>query len=151
MINPVLIREAEAADFIEAGRIHSLSWVDSHRSFCSEQFLSQHTPEKQANYLREEVKKGKKLYLLFTDRPIGLVTVFKDLIENLYLLPEEQKKGYGRQLLFFAMSKCEKKPRLYVLSNNDNAILFYQHFGFLFTGKEHRLSRTLSEKEMVLD
>lgn len=40
------------------------------------------------------------------------------LIENLYILPDEQCKGYGTQLLEFAIQQCKGIPTLWILDIN---------------------------------
>ena len=70
------------------------------------------------------------------------------MIENLYVLPEKQERGYGTQLLRFAMSQC-RRPSLWVLNNNRRAYDLYSREGFIPTGVENRLSDTLFELEMV--
>ena len=79
---------------------------------------------------------------------LGLVSVQDDLIENLYVHPAHWHEGIGRQLLAYAESLCAR-PRLYVLCNNDRAIRIYTRAGYRFTGRENRLSDTLTEREMV--
>lgn len=48
----VNVTELNVAD---AGCIHSESWKESHRSFCSAEFVEKHTPTAQAEYLRREI------------------------------------------------------------------------------------------------
>lgn len=132
-----------------AARVHAVSWQDSHRSFCSEDFVLSHTPERQQEYLRHEIAAGKKLYMLQEDSPLGIVSVCGNLIENLYVLPQAQRKGYGTMLLQFALQQCDAVPTLWVLSNNAPALAFYQKHGFLFTGKRKQLRDDLFELEMV--
>jgi len=131
-----------------AAEIHSESWKQSHRSFCSKDFIERHTAEHQEIYLRNEIEAGKNLYMLIKDHPVGIVSVYGNSIENLYVLPEEQRKGYGTELLLFAMEQCPQTPTLWVLSNNPNAYSLYFKQGFRKTGKQHKLSETLFEYEM---
>lgn len=53
--------EVTELNIADAGRIHSESWKDSHRSFCSAEFVEKHTPAAQAEYLRRELALGKQL------------------------------------------------------------------------------------------
>ena len=133
----------------EAAQIHAASWQASHRSFCSEAFVAQPTPEHQENYLRNEMAAGKRIWLLKENRKaIGLVSVSQSLIENLYVHPDQQNCGHGTKLLRFAMEKCEGTPALWILSNNDGARRLYERNGFTLTGQKKRLSDTLCELEM---
>ncbi len=104
--------------------------------------------QRQSAYLRGELAQGKGLWLLLDPEPVGLVSVWWDIIENLYVLPEKQGRGYGTQLLRFAMSQC-RRPSLWVLNNNRRAYDLYSREGFILTGVEKPLSDTLYEAEMV--
>lgn len=131
-----------------AAEIHALSWKESHKSFCSAEFVALHTVERQANYLRSELASGKQLFLLSDGKPVGLVSVKDDLIENLYVLPGEQGKGYGTELLHFAIRQCAGNPTLWILNNNQRAYMLYTKHGFQPTGNIHPLSGNLYELEL---
>ena len=133
-------------NLLSAAQIHAASWQASHRSFCSEAFVRQHSVSHQKAYLQNEIRAGKRLYM--QEAPVGIVSVKGSLIENLYVLPSEQCKGCGTQLLLFALSKWEGTPCLWVLSSNERAQAFYRKHGFHLTGNAHSLSETLSEWEM---
>ena len=144
-----MIVTVNEANLALAARIHALSWQDSHRAFCSEEFVRRHTSERQQAYLRAEMQAGKRVYLLFRSGPVGVVSVGDSLIENLYVLPAEQNKGYGTELLQFAVSQCVGVPRLYVLGNNLRAQALYVRYGFRLSGRSNPITETLSELEMV--
>lgn len=131
-----------------AAEIHSISWKDSHKSFCSEQFVKAHTVERQKQYIQSEMNCGKKFYILVENGPKGIVSVKANMIENLYVLPEEQRKGYGTQLLQYAETLCRGTPTLWVRSNNDKAISLYMKSGYQFSGNSHFLSTEVQELEM---
>ena len=137
-------------NLLSAARIQAESWQESHRSFCSEAFVKAHTPQGQKALFQQEMQGGMALYMLVKEYPVGVVSVKEDLIENLYVLPAEQNKGCGTELLLFAMAQCRGTPRLWILDNNDRARQFYQKHGFRLTGNAHSLSEQLSELEMVL-
>ena len=80
-------------DYIfEAAKIHSESWKESHKEFCSKEFVEAHTVERQLQYLRNEMNNGKNVYILIDNIPVGIVSVKDSLIENLYVLPEIEMK-----------------------------------------------------------
>ena len=106
------------------------------------------TAQRQASYLRGELKWGKQLYLLLDGDPVGVVSVWENLIENLYVHPDSQGRGYGTALLEFAAGQCEA-PRLWVLNTNHRARRFYEKRGFCPTGRETVLSETLKELELA--
>lgn len=143
-----MIAEVNEGNIRQAAAIHSESWKESHKSFCSEDFIAQHSAEHQEVYLRKEMQAGKEIYMLIDDKPVGIVSVWENTIENLYVLPDRQHRGYGTTLLMFAMRKCLGIPVLWILNNNKPAYALYSKYGFQKTGKQKRLSDTLSEIEM---
>ncbi|MBQ9196817.1 MAG: GNAT family N-acetyltransferase [Clostridia bacterium] len=133
-----------------AGYIHSAAWQASHRAFCSAEFIARHTPERQTGYLLDKMRKGAAVYLLTDGQPVGIVSVTENLIEDLYVLPPFQNRGYGSMLLNFAIERCVGTPVLWILNNNDGARRLYERRGFRATGRRHPLSDTLSEIEFIL-
>ena len=135
-----------------AAAIHSESWMESHRAFCAPDFVELHSQEHQKEYLLEKMKAGTLLYMLFDEasgKNVGIVSVTENLIEDLYILPAEQNKGYGTKLLRFACSKCPDKPTLWILENNLNAARLYQREGFSLTGRRNNIDKGLDEIEFI--
>ena len=131
-----------------AARVFSDSWRASH-DFCAPAFVVAHTPQHQRARILAQREEGKRFFLLLRDGAcLGLVSVHDDLIENLYIDPAHWHQGIGRQLLAYAESLCTR-PRLFVLSNNGRAIHIYTRAGYRFSGRENRLSETLTEREML--
>ena len=142
------ITKVDEGNIADAGRIHSESWKESHRSFCSAEFVKKHTPAAQADYLRREMNTGKTIYMLIDNYPVGIVSVDGSIIENLYVLPSEQRKGYGSQLLQYAIRHCTGTPCLWILNNNEGAYRLYCRYGFQETGRRKQLNDQLYEIEM---
>lgn len=84
------IVEVTERNIADAGFVHSESWKESHRSFCSAEFVGKHSPSAQTDYLRREMNSGGHIFMLIDRYPVGIVSVHGDLIENLYVLPSEQ-------------------------------------------------------------
>ena len=148
--NRMIIRVSEK-NIQEAAKIHSLSWKDSHKEFCSKDFIEIHDIKKQKIYLKEEINTGKELYMLIEDYPVGIISIYKNIIENLYVLPKEQHKGYGTKLLLFAVNRCEPTVILWVLNNNKKAYSLYSKYGFKKTGRINKLSNNIMEIQMFLN
>lgn len=144
------ITKVDEGNIADAGRIHSESWKESHRSFCSAEFVEKHTPAAQADFLRREMNIGKTIYMLIGNYPVGIVSVYGNLIENLYVLPSEQRKGYGSQLLDYAIRHCTGTPSLWILNNNEGGYRLYTKNGFKETGNRKKLNDTLYEMELSL-
>ena len=145
-----MIVPVDESNISEAALIHSISWQASHRSFCSPDFIALHTPEHQREYLHGKMVKGSRVYILVKDRPVGIVSVTGSLIEDLYILPDMQNKGYGTELLQFAVSLCPDVPTLWILENNVNAARLYRRMGFKETGKVNAITNKLAEIEFAL-
>lgn len=88
--------------------------------------------------------------MLVDDLPVGVVSVNGCLIEDLYVLPEKQRQGYGTKLLQWAIEQCAGVPTLWILENNRNAMRFYEKHGFRLTGRINAITDGLSELELAL-
>lgn len=135
---------------LQAATIHSISWKESHRAFCTPDFTEMHTPDRQREYLSGKMDGGTKIYMLVKDRPVGIVSVTDSLIEDLYILPDMQNRGYGTKLLQYAMEQCRDTPVLWILENNTGAERLYRRMGFRKTGRRNRITDGLDEIEFVL-
>ncbi len=134
----------------QAAVIHSISWQESHRAFCTSDFIGMHTPDRQREYLKRKMNDGAKLYMLMDERPVGIVSVTDSLIEDLYVLPDMQNMGYGTQLLQYAEAQCKDIPTLWILENNVNAERLYRRMGFTETGRRNPITDGLDEIEFAL-
>ena len=133
-----------------AAEIHAISWRESHKSFCSKEFVDAHTTERQMSFIESEMECGKEFYILFDTEAKGIVSIKDNFIENLYVLPSAQRKGYGSKLLKYAEEKCQGVPKLWILSNNNAAKNLYVKHGYAFTGNVKSLKNELQELEMQL-
>ncbi len=137
----------------EAGKIYAASWQSSHQSFVSEATLEKHTPARQVEALREAQKDGWKLFLCFDQQTaVGMVGLnfTTGEIGLLYVQPGHWGKGYGRQMLDFAVPEMQKHttPFLTVLNLNTRAKEIYEKYGFVATGEERVLSELKNLKEL---
>jgi ribosomal-protein-alanine N-acetyltransferase len=132
-----------------AAAVHAAAWRESHRAFCTSVFVEAHTAERQAAYLQSKLDAGSRLFLLIEEKPVGVVSVTKNLIEDLYVLPEEQGKGYGTKLLRFAIGICPGTPTLWILENNTRARKLYERLGFAETKNRHSVPNGLDEIELA--
>ena len=129
-----MIIPVDETNLSQAATLHSISWKASHRAFCAPDFIEQHTPERQRAYFRRKMNDGTKLFMLVDEAPAGIVSVTGSLIEDLYVLPDLQNRGYGTKLLLFAAAQCADTPTLWILENNAGAERLYRRMGFRETG-----------------
>lgn len=144
-----MIVPVDETNLLQAATIHSISWKESHRAFCALDFIETHTPDRQREYLRNKMNNGTKLYMLVEEKPIGVVSVTKGLIEDLYILPDMQNMGHGTKLLLYAVGQCTDTPTLWILENNINAERLYRRIGFKETGRKNATNK-LDEIEFAL-
>jgi ribosomal protein S18 acetylase RimI-like enzyme len=144
-----MIVAVDKTNLLQAAIIHSVSWKESHSSFCAPDFVEMHTPERQQGYIQSKIDCGSRFFMLIEDdEPIGIVSVKDDLIEDLYILPQKQRMGYGTKLLQFAMEQCTDNPTLWILENNSNAKRLYHKMGFQETGRINMITDELNEIEL---
>lgn len=58
-----------------------------------------------------------------------------DLIEMLFVLPDEQGQGYGKQLIEYAINE-KQIGKVDVNEQNEKALRFYLKRGFKITGRD---------------
>ena len=145
-----MIISVDKTNLFQAADIHSISWKESHRSFCDRDFLELHTPDRQQEYLSNKMSNGTKVFMLVDKKPVGIVSVTDNIIEDLYVLPDMQNMGYGTKLLLYAVSQCTDTPTLWILENNTNAERLYRRMGFRETGRKNSITNELDEIEFSL-
>ena len=145
-----MIVPVDKTNLYDAAAVHAAAWRESHRAFCTPAFVEAHTTERQAAYLQRKMEAGSRFFLLIEERPVGVVSVTENLIEDLYVLPEEQGKGYGTKLLCYATGVCPGTPTLWILENNTRARRLYERLGFAETGNRHSVPNGLDEIEFAL-
>lgn len=136
---------------MQAAKIHSISWIDSHKSFCTPEFILLHSIDNQLEYIKDKKNSGSKFYMLVEEKPVGVVSITDSLIEDLYILPDKQNMGYGTKLLEFAIKECKSIPTLWILENNIRAKALYLRMGFIETGRINVITDTLNEIELIFN
>ena len=134
----------------QAAAIHSISWRESHRAFCTPEFIEKHTPERQREYLQNKMNGGAKVFMLVDEKPVGIVSVTGSLIEDLYVLPDMRNRGCETNLLEFAINLCTDIPVLWILENNIGAGRLYRRMGFQETGRRNVITKGVDEIELRL-
>ena len=152
LVSEYMIVPVAEDNIIEAACIHSISWQESHRAFCNEAFILKHDVEHQAEYIRNKIANGSKFYMLCGKQPIAVVSITDGLIEDLYVLPELQRQGYGTALLDYVITLICREgitPTLWILENNFGAERLYRRKGFVPSGKQNTITGKLSEIEFL--
>ena len=117
----------------DAAFVYMCSWKESHQDICSANFIEKHDIDYMSAFLFDKLEKDYKIYIKYSeDVPVGIIGInpTDEEICLLYVSPEKQGKGFGNELLEFALAKC-KNPYITVLDSNKKAIDFYIKRGFV--------------------
>lgn len=138
----MIIRKATAKD-VDNYRVLFKQAIENYSKMTGRKIDYPTDAEINKDFLKFVNDKG-KVYLLLEDEKILkgylvaniIKTIWKQYgyIEDIFVLPSEQKKGFGKKLFkeFENLLKKEKivDVRLSVNLINKNAIKFYEHLGF---------------------
>lgn len=83
------------------------------------------------DYFRDHVLKENQVFVVEADRkPVAFMAMRAEFIDHLYVHPEYQNRGIGKELLDFARRLSPEHIWLYTLQINSNARAFYEKNGF---------------------
>ena len=151
----------------DIGYVHAMSWKKAYHGIVPKEFLDNFTPEKRADIFRKTLPSSQdEFYIAYLNRqPMGMLVIGKsrddDANENvgeidaIYLLPDYWGKGYGKQLMDFAVNRLKelsyRTVTLWVLEENKRARTFYERYGYVFDGakKEIIIGKPLIEIRYV--
>lgn len=96
--------------------------------------------EADIQYYKEHIPAGLTQVDLFCirnaeGRMLAVIGIDKQMIELLFVRPEERGKGLGKQLVLYAIQTC-KANKVDVNEQNKQALGFYRRMGFAVTGRE---------------
>ena len=133
-----MIVEVNETNIIDAAKIYMESWKESHKDICSSEFIEKHDFKYMIDFLKEKIDIGYDIFIDYiNEKPVGIVGInlTDEEICLLYIFPNEQGKGFGTELLEFAVKRC-KNPYITVLDTNKKAIAFYLKKGFVPAEKQ---------------
>lgn len=96
--------------------------------------------EADIQYYKEHIPAGLAYIDLFCIRNaegkmVAIIGINKQFIEMLFVHPDERGKGFGKQLIQFAIQKY-KANKVDVNDQNEQALGFYRKMGFAIIGRE---------------
>jgi ribosomal protein S18 acetylase RimI-like enzyme len=142
--------------------VHYQSWQQTYRGQLCDDYLDQMSLEKCLAIARRWPERT--LIAKVDGRVVGFSAYgpYRDdtlpntgEIHALYLLKEYQKRGIGYALMTAAIEKLREsaydQAALWVLKGNQNAIPFYEQFGFRFDGCEKSIliGEIVTEQRML--
>lgn len=90
-------------------------------------FLAHHSDE----HIMEDIRAGVVYLLMHDNGPVGTVTIKGNEINRLFVLPQHQRKGFGRQLLDFAEEMIFMSHSTICLSSSLPAKRTYLNRGYI--------------------
>ena len=145
----LIIKNATLEDSDIISNIYALSWKNAYKGIVPQKYLDElkldFWTEHFQTWISEDSLKAGILYV--ENMPVGCVTFGNSRDEKLpdwgeipsiYIHPDFYHKGYGEKLLTYALNQLRIAGYincyLWVLSENTNAIKFYENNEFLFNG-----------------
>lgn len=105
-----------------------------------------HSFESHVHFLDQVLPKDYQIYLAFEgEEVVGLVVFSENELNQLYVAPEHQGKGIGKQLLSFAKAHSGGSLLLYTFEVNKNAQRFYEKQGFVEIGRGYENEENLPD------
>ena len=138
-----MIVELNETNIIDAAKVYMESWKESHKDICSSEFIEKHDIKNMICYLKEKKDIGYDIFIYYVnEKPVGIVGMNPkdEEICLLYISPAEQGKGFGTELLEFAVKRC-KNPYITVLDTNKKAIDFYLKRRFVPAEKQQETNK----------
>lgn len=158
-----IIRKCTAEDADGRGMVHYQSWKETYSGLMPTQCLNKLRLDNLIERAREHT--DNTLVAVVGEKVVGFSCYMQNSREfvsvkpsseivALYVLKEYQGCGIGKALINAVKDELtEKNILLFVLNGNQQAIKFYEHIGFSFTGRsisQEVCGGTLEELEMIL-
>ena len=144
----IIIRDMFEKDYERKAYIHFRSWIETYKGLMDARYLEKHSLERCINIAKKYPEHT--LVAEYKNEIVGFAAYNKSSdsedergeVYALYVLKDYHKLGIGKAL----MDECIKRLASYkymsvwVLHNNTQAILWYEHYGFKQDGKTKSVS-----------
>jgi len=133
-MSPLMIRPALASEYDEIARVWMESWVSTGLAEASNFLLANLRAR-----IRREIEGGWSLYVADAgDRCAAMLALHLtgDHLDQLFVAPDHQGRGIGRQLLAFTRQQLPDEIRLRCVRENEKAWRWYEREGFVFEKEE---------------
>jgi ribosomal protein S18 acetylase RimI-like enzyme len=129
MPNNFLIREYRSEDF---DAVIILWRISREKSLPEFQVQKGHFFYEDQNYFRDHVLRSNRVFVVEAEgRPVGMMAMANEFVDQLYIHPDYQRRGIGEALLNFAKQQSPEHVWLYTLQINVNARAFYEKNDFV--------------------
>ena len=124
-----MIREYRVDDFDTVTRLWRLA-----REIAMPEFQREkgHTFEEDCVYFRDVILQNDDVWVAEVDgRAAGFIAMAGDFVDQLYIHPDFQRRGLGKDFLDFAQERSPEHVWLFTLQVNTNGRAFYEKNGFV--------------------
>jgi ribosomal protein S18 acetylase RimI-like enzyme len=128
MPDTFIIRDYRAGDFDAV----TILWrIAREKSLPEFQRTKGHFFYEDQDYFRNHVLKENNVFVVESEeRPVAFMAMRDDFIDHLYVHPDYQHRGIGKDLLDYARRLSPEHVWLYTLQINTGARAFYEKNGF---------------------
>jgi len=129
-LSQIIIRPAHASEYDRIARVWMESWVSTGLEDASDSLL-----EKLRARVPMEVEKGWSLYVADDNGRLAAMLAMHlpdRYLDQLFVAPEYQGNGLGRQLLAFTRQHLPDEIWLRCVRENEKAWRWYEREGFVF-------------------
>lgn len=160
-------RRAKPEDAIAISQVHEASWKNAYAGMVPYSALSRMIHRRDVNWWANAIRKSTLVLVIEMDNQIvGYATLGANRVSTfphegevyeIYLLPEYQGVGLGSKLFADAVNELKRRSYkgivVWVLSDNDPAISFYENAGgrAIANGSEHFDDKKLSKTAYAWD
>lgn len=122
--NVVIRRYAPKTDLKKLSRI----WLDA--SLIAHSFIGEQTLLEQRKLIEDHYLPNAETWVAcFDDQPCGFISLLEAFIGGIFVSPDRQGRGIGRQLIAHAL-KLKGELELEVYTDNSQSMAFYKALGF---------------------
>ena len=154
----IIIRKVVPEDAHDYAACHISCWLSAYKGIVSKEFLENIPSEleqREERYRKAFIEPGDCEYycVIKAERMIGFLFFGKSTDNDkllagdviaIYLLEEFWSKGYGKQMMDFAVEKLKSNGHneiiLWTFKDNERAKRFYEKYGFTYNGKEKEMT-----------
>jgi GNAT superfamily N-acetyltransferase len=129
-----IIRPARSGEYDEVARVWLNSWASTGIEAASDALL-----EKMRSRIRAQAAKDWSLYVADDGGMIAAILALRlsdGCLGQLFIAPDYQGQGLGKQLLAFAREQMPKETWLRCVRENNKAWRWYEREGFVFEKEE---------------
>jgi putative acetyltransferase len=139
-----MLRKLELNDMDRAATVLRLSFDDALPSL-----VGLHTPDEDRWFFRERMFTTCELWGYFDNHElVGIIAFREGWVDQLYVLPASQGRGFGRALLQIAKSRS-RELSLWTFQRNRNARQFYEREGFTLVRETNGSSNEENEPDVL--